>query len=388
MHPALDSSLAQAAGNAPAPATVFLVDDDQTVWLSVEAMLAERYQVECFGSAEACLARLAEALPSLFLLDVQLPGMNGYELCRRLKTQPASQAIPVIFISSNDTADDVLAGYDVGAEDYVCKPFEHVGLHRKIDNLLKARRYQQRMRLQNQSLEAGVRERTEALFRSRQMIRELAAHHEKIREDERARIAREIHDEFGQYLTALRMDTAMLDIRYGEGNPEMRAHLAQMKQSIDASIGVVRNLAAALRPSALDMGLVLAAEWLLANFEERTGTAYTLHVSKDELGLDNERATAAFRILQEALTNITRYAQAGEVEVSIDLQADALVMQVADDGVGFDPVEVRRRKTFGLLGIRERALMFGGESRIESRPGAGTRLSIRIPLQEHGDGHD
>ncbi len=220
------------------------------------------------------------------------------------------------------------------------------------------------------------------LLRSRQSLRELAAYHEKIREEERARIAREIHDELGQYLTALRMDTAMLNIRYGPANQDMAAFIVRMKQTIDATITVVRDIASALRPSALDMGLISAAEWLMGQFEERTGILGRLDVPEEEPALDNERATAAFRILQESLTNITRYAQASEVTVSIRVQDAILVMEVRDDGVGFDPMEVRDRKTFGLMGIRERALMFGGESKIDSMPGRGTALHVRIPLEK------
>lgn len=222
------------------------------------------------------------------------------------------------------------------------------------------------------------------LLRSRQSLRELAAHHEKIREEERSRIAREIHDELGQYLTALRMDTAMLNIRFGQDNPDLRGIIADMKQTIDTTIGVVRNVASALRPGALDMGLVSAAEWLLAGFQERTGIRCHLNAPREDLGLDNERATAAFRILQESLTNVARYAKAGAVDVQIELVDAVLEMEVRDDGVGFDPLEVRGRKTFGLMGIRERALMFGGESRIDSEPGAGTTLRVRIPLSAKG----
>lgn len=220
------------------------------------------------------------------------------------------------------------------------------------------------------------------LLRSRQSLRELAAHHEKIREEERARIAREIHDELGQYLTALRMDTAMLNIRYGQGNHELEAFIVRMKQTIDTTIAVVRDIAAALRPGALDMGLISATEWLLGQFGERTGIRCKLDIPGEEPALDNERATAAFRILQESLTNITRYAQASAVTVSIRVQDAVLFMEVRDDGVGFDPLEVRGRKTFGLMGIRERALMFGGESKIESALGQGTVLNVRIPLEK------
>jgi len=222
------------------------------------------------------------------------------------------------------------------------------------------------------------------LLRSRQNLRELAAHHEKVREAERTRIAREIHDELGQFLTALRMDTAMLKIRFGEGNPELLRHTDAMKKTIDTTIGVVRNLASSLRPGALDMGLVSAAEWLLSGFEERTRIRCHLHAPQEYLALDEECGTAAFRILQESLTNITRYAEAAEVSVRIELVDGVLEMDIRDDGVGFDQAEVRSRKTFGLMGMRERALQFGGESRIDTRPGAGTAVHIRIPCPQGG----
>jgi PAS domain S-box-containing protein len=222
----------------------------------------------------------------------------------------------------------------------------------------------------------------EELLRSRQDLRDLAAHHEKIREAERSRIAREIHDELGQYLTALRMDTAMLNIRYGADHPELAKHVAGMKETIDTTIGVVRNLAAALRPAALDMGLASAAEWLLGGFQERTGIHCQLDMPDgEELKLDEDRAIAAFRILQESLTNIARHAQASVVRVHIARRDDVLSIEVRDNGVGFDPAVVRGRKTFGLMGIRERVLMFGGESHIDSEPGAGTTLRVQIPPQ-------
>ncbi|MDP1926147.1 MAG: PAS domain S-box protein [Thiobacillus sp.] len=217
------------------------------------------------------------------------------------------------------------------------------------------------------------------LLRSRQSLRELAAHHEKVREGERTRIAREIHDELGQHLTALRMDAAMLNIRFGADHPDLARQVAGMKKTIDTTIGVVRNLATSLRPGALDMGLVSAAEWLLSGFEERTQIRCHLHAPEEHLDLDEECGTAAFRILQESLTNITRYASAVEVNVRIEWINGILEMDIRDDGVGFDPAEVRSRKTFGLMGMRERALQFGGESRIDSRPGAGTTVRIRIP---------
>jgi len=320
----------------------------------------------------------------LIILDLNMPYLDGFQVMSELRALNGAASLSILVVTAQHDQDYRVRALREGASDYVTKPFQLDELLARVGNLIKVRLYQKRMQIQNQSLAAGVRDRTEELLRSRQMIRDLAAHHELIREAERARIAREIHDEFGQYLTALRMDTAMLNIRYGADDHELRQKLAGMKETIDASISVVRNLASALRPGALDTGLVSAAEWLLAGFEERTRIPYRLHAPQEDPGLDDDRATAAFRILQEALTNITRYAQASKVEVSIELAEAALLMEVRDDGVGFDPAEVRERKTFGLLGIRERALMFGGESRIDSEPGSGTTLYVKIPFIREG----
>lgn len=225
-----------------------------------------------------------------------------------------------------------------------------------------------------------LKQKEEELLRSRQMVRDLAAHSDRIREVERGRIAREIHDELGQYLTALRMDVAMLGIRHGAGNPELAEQVRGMKETIDTTIGVVRQVAAALRPGALDMGLVSAAEWLLANFQERTGVRCTLDAPGGDMTLDDDRTTAVFRILQESLTNIARHAEAARVQVRLTQEGNALCVQVEDDGQGFDTRAVRDKKTFGLMGIRERAIAFGGESRLDSQPGRGTTLTVRIPL--------
>lgn len=133
---------------------VFAVDDDPTTVLLIESILGNRYALETFATAQACLERLRQEVPDLFLLDVQMPGMDGYELCRRLKAAPASREVPVIFLSAHDTTDDVLAGYDAGAEDYVAKPFEHIALHRKIENILRIDADRRALRIQAQSSDA------------------------------------------------------------------------------------------------------------------------------------------------------------------------------------------------------------------------------------------
>lgn len=223
--------------------------------------------------------------------------------------------------------------------------------------------------------------RAAELLGSRQKLRELAAHHEKLREEERTHIAREIHDELGQCLTALRTDAAMLQLHFGEGNPQLAQKVSAMKRLIDRTIKVVRSVATTLRPAALDLGLESAAEWLVGEFRERHCIDVELRLPAQELALDDVRATVVFRILQESLTNIARHAEASRVEVNIAVdEEDSVVLEVRDNGRGFDPTTVRERKTFGLMGMRERALALGGEARFSSMPGEGMVLRVRIPL--------
>lgn len=222
------------------------------------------------------------------------------------------------------------------------------------------------------------------LLRSRTMIRELAAHNERIREEERTRISRELHDEMGQWLTALRLDAAMLQMRSVPGDNQLAKTLCDMKESIDNMIKVVRDIASSARPEALDAGLLSAAQWLLTNFKERTGVSFSIdfdpEMAAETFGLDEPRTVAAFRILQESLTNVARHANATEVTVSMTRDDEEFKMSICDNGDGFDPRIVRDGAGFGLMGMRERALMFGGISNIESRPLKGARVTVRIPL--------
>lgn len=217
---------------------------------------------------------------------------------------------------------------------------------------------------------------------SRQQLRDLAAHHEQVMEERRSHIAREIHDELGQCLIALRMEAAMVGARFGVERPEIVEHVATMKRTIDQTMTVVREVVVKLRPATLDEGLVPAAEWLLSDFRRRTHVEVHLHAPEEDLQFAGGLATAAFRILQEALTNVGKHARASCVSVSIACTDGRLELGVQDDGVGFAPDATGRVQTFGLLGMRERALMFSGTVEIDSAPGRGTTLRAIIPLPE------
>ncbi len=220
------------------------------------------------------------------------------------------------------------------------------------------------------------------LKESRTLLRELGARREAAREDERKRIAREIHDELGQFLTVLRLKISLLRSQFGKHNPALLEKVQGVMELTDKTIGMVRDIASALRPAALDMGIVSALEWLAEEFTGHTGIAHELRINEDEIDLDEGRATVVFRIVQESLTNVIRHSGANRVEIALVRGDDAYVLKVRDNGTGFDPDKPKGKNSFGLVGIRERALMLGGDIAVYSAPWQGTMLEVRIPIHE------
>jgi PAS domain S-box-containing protein len=232
-----------------------------------------------------------------------------------------------------------------------------------------------------QGIDITERKHAEKALREHQeLLRELSAHHDSVREGERAHIAREIHDEMGQALTALKMELSVLGLESGKGAPRVAEQVRELKGRVDGLIQVVRDVATALRPAALDLGILSGIEWLVDEFQKRTGIRCQVKVEAGDIELGEDRSIVLFRILQESLTNISRHAKAGNVEISLRRDATHVQLDVRDDGMGFDPAATGKKKTFGLLGIRERAIMLQGNLNITSAPGEGTRVSVSIPI--------
>ncbi|HVZ57697.1 MAG TPA: PAS domain S-box protein [Chitinophagaceae bacterium] len=212
-------------------------------------------------------------------------------------------------------------------------------------------------------------------------IRQLTEHLQDIREEERAHMAREIHDELGQYLTVLKMDVSWLNNHLRAGSQETRRKLEGLTQLIDETVKTVRRIASELRPSLLDdLGLVAAMDWHLHEFEARTGIRTEFRESGADLPLANPVKTGLFRIFQESLTNVARHAGASRVTVELQAGQGELTLRVQDDGKGFNPETIRRKKTLGLLGMKERCSMLRGSYELFSLPGQGTTITARIPL--------
>src|SRR6266508_1185421 len=223
----------------------------------------------------------------------------------------------------------------------------------------------------------------EALRRSQAELHELASATNSVREQEKSRIARELHDELGQALTALKLDVAWLSERLPAGDAAIAEKLKAMQAMIDGTVAATRRISSDLRPLILDdLGLVPAAEWLVQEFTQRSGIPCELHVGSPELELKDPHATAVFRILQESLTNVARHAKAQRVEVALGRADGTVTLNVRDNGRGFSLDDPRRPNAFGLMGLRERVYLLGGEVRIESEPGRGTSIAVQIPLEE------
>lgn len=230
--------------------------------------------------------------------------------------------------------------------------------------------------------EINERRRAEqALHKSQELLHQLVAYQERVKEDERKRIAREIHDELGQNLMALRIDVSVLQARIAESTPALNERIRIALKHIDTSIKAVRIIINNLRPSVLDLGLHAAIEWQVNEFERRTGIACSLKMDEEQSGfnLDDNRATALFRILQESLTNVARHAQASQVDIDVGRQEDRFCMTISDNGVGLYPGCRRKPNSFGLLGIGERVSTLGGELKVESDEGQGTVVRVTIP---------
>ena len=214
---------------------------------------------------------------------------------------------------------------------------------------------------------------------SSEQLRNLAARQRAVLEEERTRISREIHDNLGQSLTAVKMDLAWMAGRLPRRNVTLLERVRSSMKLSDSLIKSVQRIATELRPGILDLGLAAAVQWQVHEFRARTGIACNVRLLTQEV-FAPDVSTTLFRILQEALTNVARHAKATRVEIVKQKQRDRLVLRIRDNGRGFDPADHSLSQSLGLMGMRERAAILGGEVNISSAPGKGTAVTAWIPL--------
>jgi signal transduction histidine kinase len=347
-----------ALGAVTSQASILVVDDDAKSLMAMRELLqSPGLRVVVANSGQQALECALREDFAVVLMDARMPIVDGFETARRMREHERARHTPIIFLTgAYEDPPSMFRGYEAGAVDYIVKPPVPEILRSKIGVFVE---------LYNKSAD----------------LRALAARVQSVQEEEQRRIAREIHDELGQALTALKMDLSWLMGRLPPESAQLLEKTRSMSAQIDSMVHSVRELAARLRPEVLDeLGLPAAIKWQAREFQLRAGIRCDVTLPVEEFALDQERATALFRIFQELLTNVIRHAAATKVEVVLRYAEGSLLLEVIDDGSGIVETAIRSPSSLGLLGMRERAAPFGGRLEISPRRGRGTSVRVLIPV--------
>jgi signal transduction histidine kinase len=337
------------------------------------------------AAAEAEIARSRREIAWIWMVAAAVGGVLAYllssyiarpitDIAAAMQRAPDGDLPPVLHVRRGDEVGALASSFNQMAAD--------LSQHRKhLNELVDARTAE--LRDTNIRLETEIAERRrveDELRQSREELRRLASHLESVREQERTEIAREIHDELGQALTALKMDVHWVGQRVTDAPPAVSARLTSMSKAVDATVHALRRISSRLRPKLLDdLGLSAAIEWQAREFERHSGIACTIHSEPDDIVVDRPRSTALFRIFQETLTNVARHAGASTVDVVLRDLGSTVQMTVADNGKGIGPAEVNDGRSLGIVGMRERVRSLGGSIEVLGRPGQGTTVRVSIP---------
>jgi signal transduction histidine kinase len=319
-------------------------------------------RVDAFAAVLAALDRPWDAIIS----DFNLPGFSGLQVLEAVKARQL--ATPFILISGEIGEDTAVEAMRNGASDYLLKN----NLNRLAPALLHA-------------IDAAENERArlaadQELVKSKQRLHELAGHLQTSVELERAAIAREIHDDVGGSLTALKFDLAWIDRHAKE--PEVQQRVQSALETVDLAIEASKRIMHNLRPAILEQGLVAALQWMTARFERRTGIEAGLRVGDERLALPPGVPLVAYRTAQEALTNVSKHSQATKVGIELSLDSGVLTLEICDNGKGIAAGDLAKERSFGIRGLHERAATVGGWVDLSSTPGHGTSLILTVPLAQ------
>ena len=373
-----DATQGRAMNSIQTQASILAVDDDTRSLMALQGLLADMsLRVVTAKSGDEALRCVLKQDFAVILMDARMPGVDGFEAARLIRDRERSRHTPIIFLTSAyEDAPSVTRGYEAGAVDYIVKPLRPEVLKSKISVFVNLYR-------NNAILMQEVRDRMTAeehLKTSQQSLRALASHLQSVREEEWTRIAREIHDHLAQALTGLKMDLAWITSRLPKGSSALRAKAQSMSGLIDSTMESMHEIMSQLRPEVLDrLGLAAAIGWQAGEFQRRSGIRCNVSLPQEELTVDRDRSTAVFRILQELLTNVVRHAGATRVDVALRSEPNELLLTVADNGRGIDEEAATSPKSFGLMGVRERVLPFGGRVEISGVRAKGTTVTVALP---------
>ncbi|MDX2041911.1 MAG: response regulator [Acidobacteriota bacterium] len=379
------------------PIKVLLVEDDSASAEIVNALLDQDsgiFEVEWVMSLKDGLSKLAANFFDLVLLDFGLPDSDGLDTFLRL--QKHSPTVAIIPLTATGDESLALKAIQLGAQDYLFKgAISRQLLAKAMRYAVERKRGEEALRRAHDELERRVMERTAELSATNSQLKEQIAERRRaeeelrrlshrlveVQESERRNIARELHDEIGQLLTGLKLVIEMVSRLPAE---ELVEHCHKAQVLVNELMGHVRDLSLDLRPAMLDdLGLLHALLWHFERYKSQTGATVTLtHTGIENQRLTPEIETAAYRIVQEALTNAARHAGVTKIRVNAYADAESLNLQIADDGKGFDvQASLAAGQSSGLAGMRERAQLLGGLLMIDSAIGKGTVINATLPLE-------
>jgi len=367
---------------------VLIADDNSDMRQYLARLLSEQYEVETVADGQEALRAAHEHSPDLIVSDVMMPILDGFELLKTLRAEEQTRTIPVVLLSARAGEESRVEGIQAGADDYLIKPFSARELLARVSGRLEISRLQRdresQLRVNQAELEQRVQERTQELLNASQELRELSARILQAQDEERRRIARELHDGAGQLIAALGMEASnlakereRLSSRAASSLDNIESLVAQMTQDI-------RTMSHLLYPPLLDdVGLQSALREYVTGFAERSGIQVSLDISSQIERLDRDYELSLFRIVQECLTNIHRHSGSETASIRIVQDDEAIALEVRDKGEGM-PVErlseiQSRGSGVGIRGMRERVLQLSGTISIES-DGSGTRIHVVIPI--------
>jgi signal transduction histidine kinase len=342
--------------------TILIVDDNASARETLLAMLeGENYQIEMAKDGFQALQILNRRQPDLILLDVMMPGMDGFEVCRRIRATLQLAEVPIIILTALDDRASLMMGLEAGADDFLSKPVDRYELQARVRTIVRLNRYRQ-------------------LVEQRENLREMSERLIAAQEEERHRISRELHDDLGQSLTM-----HMISLRNLQEDLALPAQtLFERLQALhDQSYEIfvkIRRLAQDLRPPVLDtLGLKVSMQTYCVEFTRRTRMPVTFDADESLPTLPDPYNIALYRILQEALNNIIKHANATHVWVDLSVEDDTVTLTVQDNGQGFNTA-TQQSNGIGLSSMRERVMIAGGKFTLSSAANRGTILSAHFPL--------
>ena len=346
-----------------------LLEDNATDADLIRHSLRQRGLVFAWKHVEtksAFIHAIEQFAPTLIFSDFALPSFDGYSALAIAREK--CPEVPFIFVTGTLGEEVAIETLKKGATDYVLKH----RLARLVPSVHRALR---------EARERAERERAEEQLRlSHQQLRALSMHLQDVREEERMHIAREVHDKLGQALTGLKLQLTWLANRLSQRPGGLYEKARRIADGIDTTIQAVRRIATELRPAILDSaGLLAALEWQALEFEEQTGIRCRVRSALGEMLFDQDSKTVFFRIFQETLNNVLRHSNATRVEAHLSRGTGVLILKVRDNGRGISEKEIHDPTALGLLGMRERAALLGGQVEFQGEPGKGTTVTVRIP---------